>query len=356
MMQALAIIDSGRRAEEEQAIRDVLVGLRSADVQVTELLQSPESSRDDVPELSSPSPLHIPMPLNWLQRKRIIDTLSREISRSMPDAIIAFGQKAAMIGHAIANSLELPLIVECWQTAHLKKPPLRPSMTAAYATASEGLAAAMRDCEQHHLVAMTPYPIHIPDQSTDTDRFSPSIAILDAEQDHQNTRSILKAIADLIHHHDTLHICIELGKTSSNAIWRYAESLGLLDRISSFANASTLRQLVSDCTLMIVANSSCCTRSVVDAAMGHGRVVLRPDHPLLSSIERDVQCVMKDTHQEAWTETLRELLENTDRRTGLGSKARAHIRVKNEPNRVFSTWAQLIHEVSHELTYPLANA
>ncbi|MBG83095.1 MAG: hypothetical protein CMJ40_00950 [Phycisphaerae bacterium] len=356
MMHALVIIDNLRRSQEEQAIRDVLVGLQNAGIQITEMVQSPESSHDEISPLATEAPLHTPMPLNWLQRRRIIDGLSREIGRSLPDVIITFGQFAASIGQDLAMSLELPLVVECWQTDHIKRPPLRPQIVSAYATASSGLANAMRERDQHHLVATTPHPITMTDTANDTTNLPPSIAILDAEVDARSTRDILDGLTETVKHHPDLQIFMELGKSRSNTTWRHAESLGLLDRISSFSNASVLRPLISDCTFLIIANSTCCTRSVIDEAMSKGRVILRPDHPMLASPDRRHQCILTESSKEAWAEAIEDLISDSDRRSRLGQQARTHVRQQNDPNRVFSTWTQLIHEVSSELSYPLGNA
>ena len=356
MMHALVIIDNARRSEEEQSIRDVLVGMQEAGIQITEIIQSPDSSRDELVPLSTDSPLHTPMPLNWLQKRKIIDTLSREIGRSLPDVIITFGHFAASIGQELATSLELPIVVECWQADHIKRPPLKPQMVTAYATASSGLATAMRERDQHHLVATTPYPITMADIPPGQIEPPPSIAILDAEADPRNSRNILDGLAETVKHHPDIQIFIELGRSNSNTTWRHAESLGLLDRMSSFSNASVLRQLVSDCTFIVIANSTCCTRSVIDEAMSKGRVILRPDHPMLTSSDRRHQCILTESSSEEWAEAIDDLISDPKRRNRLGQYAREHVKQQNDPNRVFSTWTQLIHEVSSDLTYPLGNA
>ncbi|GEM_PF-2207238 len=356
MMHVLVIIDDARRAQEEQSIKDMLLGIQEADMQVTEILQSPESSRDELVRLSTDSPLQTPMPLNWILKRRIIDSLSREIGRTLPDAIIAFGQFATPIAHELAISLELPLVVECWETDHIRRPPLRPQMASAFATASSGLAAAMRERNEHHLVATTPYPIEVVNADFDKTDQPPSIAIIDAESDIGNTRRILESLAEIVPAHPDLHLFIELGTSKSNVVWRHAESLGLLERTSSFSNASMLRPLLGDCTLMLVANSTCCTRSVIDEAMARGCVVLRPDHPMLTSSDRAHQCLLTESDKGGWIRAIENLLSDSDRRTRLAEMAHDHVRQQNDPNRVISTWKQLIHEVSANSSYPLANA
>ena len=355
MMHVVVIVDNPRRFQEEQSIKDMLQGIQAADIQVTEILQSPESSRDELVELSTSTPLQTTMPLNWIQRKRMIDSLSREIGRTPPDAIIAFGQLAATIGHELATALELPLIVECWQSDHCRRPPLRPHMVSAFATSSSGLAAAMRERNQHLLVATTPHPIDAPEMFENRMDLPPSIAIIDAESDIGSTKLILESLAQVIRSIPDLQIFIELGTSKSNVLWRHAESLDLLERMSSFSNASQLRSLLGECTLMVVANSTCCTRAVIDEAMSRGCVVLRPDHPMLANPERLHQCLLTDSTKETWTETINDLLTDQPRRTRLALMAHEHVLKQNDPNRVISTWTQLIHEVSSQDPYPLGN-
>ena len=207
----------------------------------------------------------------------MIDSPSREIGRTPPDAIIAFGQLAATIGHELATALELPLIVECWQSDHCRRPPLRPHMVSAFATSSSGLAAAMGTQSTSSRGNHTSSDRCSRDVR-EQDGSPPSIAIIDAESDIGSTKLILESLAQVIRSIPDLQIFIELGTSKSNVLWRHAESLDLLERMSSFSNASQLRSLLGECTLMVVANSTCCTRAsstkrCPEAALCFGRII-----------------------------------------------------------------------------------
>ncbi|MCH2133298.1 MAG: hypothetical protein MK116_06070 [Phycisphaerales bacterium] len=355
-MHVLAIIDEARRQEEGPALRDTLSGLQQADVMVTELLPTPPSPESDQAGLVTERPLTAAMPVGWLQRARVRDGLLRDLGRQPPDVVLAFGESTATLASDLAQAMDAPLVVECWNATHVKRPPVRPQRVAAYVTASAGLATALRDRKLHELIVALPFPIALPPQSVDAEDATPSIAILDAAAAPMEAKALIDGLVQVVQDIPDLQICLELGRIGGDPTWQYAESRGLLDRISSISNASTLSPLVSDCTLALMARSTCQARSVLDLAMARGRVIVRPDHPLLSEAERTAQCILMEPTAEQWARTILDLLADGDRRMQIGSAARAQVQHRNDPDRVRETWIQLLDEIEQDVTYPFATA
>ena len=354
-MHLLVTIDDARAEQEGKAYSEVIAGIKRTGVQVTEVVASTTGTSEEPTGLDTDTPLAIPMPLPWLQRSRLITNLIRDVGRPLPDVILNLGNSAASVAIELASSMDCPLIAECWMASHVKRPPVKPTQAAGYVTASSGLALALRERQQGDLIVTTPFPIAKTNRSEQDPEASPSIAILDSESNHQNARSLLDGIRMVVETIPNLQICLELGKRNGDPIWKYAESIGLLDRISSINNASNLGPLVSDCTLTILASSETTARSVVDMAMARGRVVLQADHPFLSESQRAHQCILLEPTPENWSQSILQLLEDPDRRDTLGKASRREILRRNDPDVVISTWTQLLHEASKDVTYPFAN-
>ncbi|MDG2424397.1 MAG: hypothetical protein P8M22_10500 [Phycisphaerales bacterium] len=353
-MHLLAIIDKSRRQQENNAISDVLGGIQEAGIQLTEVVAPPGIPGEEPRGMATSEPLIAPMPAPWFQRSRVLAGLLRDIGRPLPDVVLCMGDSAGNLAVDIADALDCPLLAECWLSSHLKRPPVRPHLVAGYVTASAGLASALRERKQHELIVTVPFPVHQPSQMEDLPEAAPSIAILDSAMDHKSAKCLLDGLRGVVQEIPDLQICLELTKASGDPIWKYAESIGLLDRISSISNASNLGPLVSDCTLTILASSEFASRSVVDMAMARGRVVVQADHPLLSEAQRSHQCILLEPTPDNWARTILDLLHDPDRRAKLGQAAQQHVLTRNDPDVVYSTWTQLLHEVSKDITYPFA--
>ncbi|MEE2907138.1 MAG: hypothetical protein VX527_04815 [Planctomycetota bacterium] len=354
-MHLLAVIDKSRQMQEGMALADVLAGIQDTGIQLTEIVTPPTSPLEDPRGLASLSPLTAPMPVNWFQRSRVCNGLLREIGRPLPDVVLSLGTAASTLAIDLAAALDCPLLVECWLGSHVRRPPVRSALASGYVTASSGLATSLRERNQHELIITAPYPVHMPEAAQDQPGLAPSVAVLDATSDAKGARIILDGLRGVVDEIPDLHICLELGGSNGDPIWKHAEAIGLLDRISSVSNASSLGPLVSECTLTLLASAACSARSIVDLAMARGRVVVQADHPLLSEAERTHQCILLESSPANWTRTIVDLLRDPDRRSRLGQAARAHVERRNDPHVVYSTWTQLLLEVSKDITYPFAN-
>ena len=354
-MHLLAVIDKSRQQQEGIVLADVLAGIQGTGVKLTEVVSPPHSPLEDPRGLATLTPLTAPMPVNWFQRSRVSNGLLRDIGRPLPDVVLSLGTDASTLAIDLAAALDCPLLVECWMGSHIKRPPVRPTLASGYVTASSGLATALRERNQHELIITAPYPVHMPEAAQDGPGLSPSVAVLDAAADAKGARVILDGLRGVVDEIPDLQICLELGGSDGDPIWKHAEAIGLLDRVSSISNASSLGPLVSECTLTLLASAACSARSIVDLAMARGRVVVQADHPLLCEAERTYQCVLLEPTPANWTRTIVDLLQDPDRRARLGQAARAHVERRNDPEVVYSTWTQLLLEVSKDITYPFAN-
>ena len=354
-MNVLAIIDYERRQEEGPAIADILSGLQQDECTLVELLPESRRNDDQVEGLVTEHPLSAPMPPGWLQRQRVQENLIRDLGRDLPDVIVAFGESAAAMGNDLANEIERPLLVECWHARHAKRPPVRPQRVTGYFTASEGLANVMRERRLHELIATIPFPVSTPDDLPTDMATAPSIAILDTDIDPNAAQQIIDGLKIVIERIPDLQICLEVQEAGGARIWRHAERIGILDRISSIRNASLVGPLVSDCTLTIMASSDRRSRSVTDLAMSRGRVVLRADHPMLSDLERSSQYILMEASADHWAQAIFDLLADADTRSALGNKARLQIEERNEPQMIKKTWKSLLEEAVGNVTYPFDN-
>lgn len=354
-MHLLVTIDDARVQEEGPAYAEVLAGIKQTGIQVTEVVAATPGQDNEVVGLDTDSPLVAPMPLPWLQRSKIVSNLVRDIGRPLPDVVLCLGSLSANVALEIANAVDCPVIAECWLASHLKRPPLRASQVAGYVTASAGLASALRGRQVGDLVVTVPFPVKLPDLNHEAADVIPSIAVLGSELDHDSARCLLDGIRTVVETIPDLQICLELGTRTGDPTWKYAESIGLLDRISSISNASNLGPLVSQCTLTALASCQQTARSVVDLAMARGSVVIQADHAFLSEAEREQQCILLEATAEQWAKSILDLLNDPERRSRLGKASREHVARRNNPDVVISTWTQLIHEASKDVTYPFAN-
>ncbi|HBZ97836.1 MAG TPA: hypothetical protein DEO57_08320, partial [Phycisphaerales bacterium] len=135
--------------------------------------------------------------------------------------------------------------------------------------------------------------------------------------------------------------------------WRQADARGLLDHVSTIADATQVRNLMTTCDLIVHPHRGTRVRTMVLEAMAAGRTILSaPSQELDWLVDGKTAVIVEGTSGEEWAAALLQLLEHPGHRLSISSGATERIADLHDPDQQAAGWAKLLAGVSEGVSYP----
>ena len=285
-------------------------------------------------------------PVRRTRRRRyaVLSELARTLDREPIDVLYAIGHNAWPVAFEFASICECPLMLDIWNAPLVKKVPRgrAPEALAALVASTPAIAAALRQRVDPNLVNVVPFGVELPTEPRTVlpdDDDMKSLAILCNCTDMKAYRATLNATRELLEASPNLQVFLELRGPHQHDVWRLAQKLDLLDRISSLNDGAMFRPLLRHCDVIAVPERLGRVRSLVYEAMAAGIPTVIGDDPWidLKALEpHDQPAVRTSNRAENWIESLTSVLESPARARHIGAVGRDWIRCHHTVDRQVS--------------------
>jgi hypothetical protein len=358
-MHILACFDATRLRQEAPALKALITGLREHGCSITVVIpdQLPAELahvRDD--GLGADNVLTAPMPMPLWQRRRQGRRMTEYFHKSPPELIWAFGEDAHAQATAAADALECPVVLSIWSLHGARRASPRQHLVGAWIAASPTLASILSKRIGRELVECIPPATTTTSSIADPVGLAPSIAVLDAGNDPESMRALLTGLGPVVKAVPTLHVCLELTGQSEHAAWQLADSEGLLDHISTVADAGMVRPLIARCDVVIQPDRTADARTVLLDAMGNRRTIACASAPHLDwLVDGQTARTIPDADPQAWTSLMLELLHDPRQRQLLGEAAYERTKSTHSLEAQVNAHLATFHRTCNGVSYPFVS-
>lgn len=276
------------------------------------------------------------------------------------DVVHAWGHAAWPMAMTVARESSAAVVLDVWSVQAAEQ--IRRSERSASKGREEAIRGAwlapsrslLRHAEARaqlwacHLVHWGVHaPEKLPEQESHSDR---GIAVVCSGDLPDATIAMLEGLAAIIPQHP--HILVFLDEAAvkkDHEVWRAAQRLGLLDRLSVIADMETRRELILQADLLLLPDIVGEARSVILDAMGEGVVVISDGAAASDAlIDGRTALLINERRPEHWAQAIASVLSDDDTRNSI--RREAHRMVMTE-RRVHSHVASLLR-VYGELSSP----
>lgn len=203
--------------------------------------------------------------------------------------------------------------------------PLRASWIAPNAA----LHRAAIEHEPNWPVALARWGVHPPDHPRrDRPEGAPaSVSILSSGKDPGDLTPLLRGLADLAVDREDLLVFLDAAAVEHHhAVWKTADSLGMLDKLSVVADLETRRELFMQSDVLVYPEARGEPRSIILDAMAAGVVVVARADPYLEvTAVPDIAVLVTDNEPEQWSAALGDVLDHPSRFRAISAAARDRI-------------------------------
>ena len=360
-MHLMAFIDPQRMREDGPMLQDLLQRLEH-DWDIRSSLVLPEELPEDLHAiqeqgLGASAVLTMPPtgPL-WL-RQHATQTLAAQVHRDPPDLVLCIGTNSYQDAEATARHLERPMVISTWSVSDTRLATNRMQHVGAWVAPTPQLAARIvRRVGKELVQCIAPgiAPAAVP--STELG-LAPTLALLACDGNPEIVRAVLAGLQQVVAIIPDLQICMELDAADGHQAWREADARGLLDHVSTIADATQVRTLLTTCDLIVHPHRGSRVRTMVLEAMAASRAIVSAPAPDLDwIIDGQTAAIVEGVDPEAWSGTLLKVLNQPGDRLALGQAARHRIIEHHDPVRHAATWAQLLTGASRGVSYPFTSS
>lgn len=329
-MHAALVIDDDRLHWEHGAINRLCIALVGEGMQLTRIV--PEGFLESEPRHEQRMALikRIGVPLEvlpWTRGSRVADVL-KAMEKNPAEVIHAIGERAWPLGHDLARALDVPMTLELNKSSQVLRVPRgrHARQVAAYIAPTMPIAEALRVRVDSDLVSYVPTGVAIP--NTTRVPFSEvdegiAIMILGAATDLAVYRAMLDALARLVKRHPQVQLFLELPSKRSHEIWRHAQRVGLLPKLSVISHASSHRQLVTRCDLALLPQTAGSMRTINLELLANGIPCVATNDPWLDYlIEGETAAMVGGLDVDEWDQRIGQFLNTPALAKALGARAR----------------------------------
>ncbi|MCZ6836611.1 MAG: glycosyltransferase, partial [Planctomycetota bacterium] len=184
-----------------------------------------------------------------------------------------------------------------------------------------------------------------------------SIAISGSGRDVPAYRAMLGGLSRINREYPNLHIFLELRGTGQHEIWRYAQKLKLMGRISCLSDASPNRRLLTQCDMMLLPERYGELYSIMLEAMANGMAIIASHDSMLDMLRPDETALQADTvSPEEWANLIRRSIQDPEASRQLGHRARAWVKEHHSTNTQVDALIEALNHVVTGGTYSFAEA
>ncbi|TVQ59411.1 MAG: hypothetical protein EA379_11220 [Phycisphaerales bacterium] len=347
-MRVLLIADRSFAARERSMLDRLEIGLADEGARIVRL--SPENESHDN-ERSLSARLHYHDKGGALVELTRLRPLLRDLADlNMPapegvdasrpiDIIHAWGDGCWDLATDLAQETGAALAMDVWSLDALAVA-RRSAADRPGARASEGVAptwfapdAAMHAEIQRQMPSaasrLTPWGVHLGEERTPLSRLpdSFSIVITGTGRDASACTQALRAVGALGAEFPQMLVFLDAAIIRRrHAVWREAQSLGLLDRLSVLEDVEGRRELVVQADILLQPEGPAEHRTLPLDAMANSMIVIAQADPAISALVHNETALIVDSRsQGAWQSALRSVLEHPENGVALAQSARSFI-------------------------------
>ncbi len=329
-MHVALVIDEERLVREHGAINRLTVALLGEGLQITRIV--PESLLDVEPRYERVMSLCrrygvLFDVLPWMRRSRVT-TITEDLENSPIEIVHVIGEKGWTLGLDLGRAFDCPVTIELDQGSQVLRVPRGRGgrNVAAYIAPTLPIAEALRLRVDSDLVSYVPAGVAIapqPQHIFENAEGSVAIAILGKACELGVYRAMLDALARLSKRYPQLQLFLELPTSRSHEIWRHAQRVGLLPRLSAMGHASDHRQLITRCDLALLPECGGVVRSVLLELLARGIPVVATADPWFDFlIEGETAAIVSGLDVDEWDKRIAALIEHPEMARAHGLKAR----------------------------------
>lgn len=350
------IIDDERLLHERIMLSRLCVGLIDVGCTLTRIVPAQPETTGDEPghsELGLAARINVPMNvLPWMRKQRA-QGIAQTLQRAMPDVLYAVGYESWQVALDLTKQIERPVALNVWCTQLLRQLPHHRSAEYinAYIAPTRRLVDALRERVEPELVSYVPQGVAVPPEPwpvfAGADQ-TVSLAVVGGGADLVSYRALLGGLSRVFGEHGNVHVFMELRGPQQHEIWRHANRLEMLSRVSAITDAAQFRTLLTQCDVLILPERMGELRSLVLEAMAMGLPVIAARDPMLNMlVSGETALVVEEPEPEPWSEAIRKLLSSHDFARELGLAGRRYVqenhRSSDQVAALLETLGQVVH-------------
>jgi hypothetical protein len=353
-MRLAMIIDAQRLAVEQRLINRLGVGLMAEGVELVRI--TPEGlHREALDEgerrIALAQRIEAPMRvMPWLRAARI-RRLAMALEAAPPDVLYLVGADTWALGLDLAAVLDRPALIDVYSPAIAQAAP-KPRTSAHIA----GYVAPCEGIAQHAIARLGNDLVHMVPMGVSANRRDRSVwgngervhsmAVLGSASDVNAYLALFEGLADVFAHHGSLEVFVELRGAREHEIWRNAERLNLLGRMSIIGSGAEHRPLLLRCDLLALPEGRGELRSLMLEAMAGEIPVVAANDPSLEMLrDGDTARIIPNAAGRQWSTALHELLETPETARALGARARDLVIARHRSSNQVAGLVALIERV-----------
>jgi glycosyltransferase involved in cell wall biosynthesis len=284
------------------------------------------------------------------------------MEKNLPDIFYAVGEGAWNVGMDLAEAIERPVLLDVWNGRLARRVPRgrHARMVGGYVTPTRALREVLCQSIDPGLVSAVPTGVALPVESREVfarPDACVSIAVVGGGRDVPAYRAMLGGLSRVNREYPQLQIFLELRGRHQHEIWRYAQKLRLLDRISTVRDASPHRRLLTQCDMMLLPERYGELFSIMLEAMANGMVVIASHDPMIEMLQaEDSARIASADSPEEWAQLIRRTIQDPEGSRQLGQRARALIAARHTTNIQASTLIDVFEQVVSGGAYSFTEA
>jgi len=344
-MHIALVIDDERLYREHSAINRLCIALMAEGAELTRIV--PEEHLDDEPQLEQRMglcrrfgvPFHV---LPWMRASRS-NAILKSLEKTQPDVIHVIGERGWQLGIDLSKTFDCPVSIELDKGSQVLRVPRGRGVRqiAAYVAPTVPIADALRMRVDSDLVSYVPTGVAIPPRQRDVfenPHDGIGMVILGRATDLGVYRAMLDALGRLTKRYPQLQLFIELPSKKSHEIWRHAQRVGLLPRLSAIGRAADHRALITRCDMAIMPQSGGVVRTIALELLARGVPVIATDDPWLDFfVEGQTATLVGGLDIDEWDGSIGRMIEHPDIARAQGSRAREWMKTHRPSSTQAST-------------------
>jgi len=332
-MHVVVLADELFAIRERTLLRRIEVGFADEGVRVTHTVPEEASSGDESDAFSRTVvwPPASPLVSRGTRASRLLGRIADAPGGTPVGMVHVFGGSAWELGLELARAAGVPVALELWRPGlterarHLHTGPNPPPVL--FIAPDPSIERLMLEQVPDARVRLAPWGVHVkavPRTLLPQDR-AVSIMMTGPGRDPRAYAAAFCGVVEAVRGNDAV-IFVDAEAGARAGIWREADRLDVLDRVSFIDGMEARRDLVLEGDLLIQPEPLGEQRSLLLDAMGAGMAVLAADDPLVSwLIDGTTAVLVGEARASAWREAVGALLTDRARARTLGATAREHV-------------------------------
>jgi glycosyltransferase involved in cell wall biosynthesis len=291
----------------------------------------------------------------WRRRDRV-QRLAAAFERSAPDIIWSAGSDGWALATALGEELDRPVALEVRRRDDCDGAvrALRSDRVVALITPTPALTREAQRLIGEQFVREVPMGVRL--EESVLPRVGPPqvIAILAEGRDERAFTASLVAARAALERSPELLFTVEFPRNASAALWRFARSLGLLDRITAIdarGGSALSMTAVRACDVLLLPEPRGGPRAETLVALARGVPIIAATDPmadLLIDGETAILLPSGDQHARQWADVLVALLAHPEQARGFAERGRSLVLARHRSAHVASLCLATVQDLLRE--------